>query len=81
MGGGSSNAAIALRFLAKFHDVQIKDIDNNEIALALGADVPVFVHKKLSCFRNRRYIGQSLFNSSEYLLICPQIFVSIIKTL
>ena len=77
LGGGSSNAAIALRFLAKFHDVQIKDIDNNEIALALGADVPVFVHKK-SCHASGigDILGKSLFNSSEYLLICPQIFVS-----
>ena len=77
LGGGSSNAAIALRFLAKFHNIQIKDIDNNEIALALGADVPVFVHKK-SCYASGigDKLGKKLFNSSEYLLICPQIFVS-----
>ena len=77
LGGGSSNAAIALRFLAKFHNIQIKDIDNTEIALALGADVPVFVHKK-SCYASGigDILGKSSFNSSEYLLICPQIFVS-----
>ena len=34
-------------FFAEFHNIQIKDIDNTEIALALGADVPVFVHKKV----------------------------------
>ena len=77
LGGGSSNAAIALRFLAKFHNIQIEDIDNTEIALALGADVPVFVHKK-SCYASGigDILGKSSFNSSEYLLICPRIFVS-----
>lgn len=77
LGGGSSNAAIALRFLAKFHNIQIKEINNTEIALALGADVPVFVHKK-SCYASGigDILGESSFNLSEYLLICPQIFIS-----
>ena len=77
LGGGSSNAAITLRFLAKFHNIQIKDIDNTEIALALGADVPVFVHKK-SCYASGigDILGKNSFSSSEYLLICPHIFVS-----
>ena len=77
LGGGSSNAAITLRFLAKFHNIQIKDIDNTEIALALGADVPVFLHKK-SCYASGigDILGKNSFSSSEYLLICPHIFVS-----
>ena len=77
LGGGSSNAATALRFLAKFYNIQLKDIDNEEIALALGADVPVFVHKK-SCYASGigDKLGKNSFDSSEYLLICPQIFVS-----
>ena len=43
-------------------------------ALALGADVPVFVHKK-SCYASGigDILGKKSFNASEYLLICPQI--------
>ena len=40
MGGGSSNAAAALRALARLYDV---DLDLRTIAAALGADVPFFL--------------------------------------
>ena len=77
LGGGSSNAAISLQFLAKYHNIQAEDIDNTEVALALGADVPVFLNK-WSCDASGigDILGKRLFNSSKYLLICPKIFVS-----
>ena len=77
LGGGSSNAAISLQFLSKFHNIQIEEIDNNEIALSLGADVPVF-KDKWSCHASGigDILGKRSFNSSKYLLICPKIFVS-----
>ncbi len=77
LGGGSSNAAISLQFLSKFHNIQVEEIDNNEIALSLGADVPVF-KDKWSCHASGigDILGKRSFNSSKYLLICPAIFVS-----
>ena len=77
LGGGSSNAAICLQFLAKFHSIQVEEIDNAEIGLALGADVPIFVNK-WSCHASGigEILGKRSFSSSKYLLLCPKIFVS-----
>ena len=44
LGGGSSNAAAALIGLSRLWKIEIEDIELNEIAAALGSDVPFFLH-------------------------------------
>jgi 4-diphosphocytidyl-2-C-methyl-D-erythritol kinase len=44
LGGGSSNAAAAIRALAALWAVDLSDHDQLAIAAALGADVPFFLH-------------------------------------
>lgn len=41
IGGGSSDAAAALRLLLRYWDIQLSKKELHEIALSLGADVPV----------------------------------------
>jgi len=43
LGGGSSNAATVLNGLVKIWEIKISDIELNEIAASLGADVPFFL--------------------------------------
>ena len=44
LGGGSGNAAVMLLFLDRFFALQIPGTQLNEMAAALGADVPFFLH-------------------------------------
>ena len=44
MGGGSSNAAVALIGLARLWDLEVSDGDLQEMAATLGSDVPFFLH-------------------------------------
>ena len=46
IGGGSADAAAMLRILRKILGKQVKDSDWQEVALALGADVPVCLESK-----------------------------------
>lgn len=48
IGGGSADAAAALRGLIRFFDISISGQDLNELALQLGADVPVCLLQKSS---------------------------------
>ena len=48
IGGGSADAAAALRGLTKLFNLSISTHDMNEIALQLGADVPVCLVQKTS---------------------------------
>ena len=43
LGGGSSDAAVALIGLAKLWQIKVSHLELNEIAAALGADVPFFL--------------------------------------
>lgn len=57
IGGGSSDAAAALRLLAKHNDLALDDPRLHEAAVATGADVPVCVAAKA---RMMRGIGETL---------------------
>jgi 4-diphosphocytidyl-2-C-methyl-D-erythritol kinase len=48
MGGGSADAAAALRGLIRLVNISISEQDVNELALQLGADVPVCLAQKSS---------------------------------
>ena len=43
LGGGSSNSASTLKFLCKYHGINVDSLDLENICLCLGADVPVFL--------------------------------------
>ena len=51
IGGGSADAAAALRGLIGLFDISVSGPDLNELALQLGADVPVCLLQKLSRMR------------------------------
>jgi 4-diphosphocytidyl-2-C-methyl-D-erythritol kinase len=57
IGGGSSDAAAALRLLAKLNDLSLDDPRLHDAAVATGADVPVCVAAKA---RMMRGIGETL---------------------
>lgn len=48
IGGGSANAAACLRALLKLHDVSVSEAGLNQIAVFLGADVPVCLRSQVS---------------------------------
>ena len=51
IGGGSADAAAALRGLVRYFDLSISPQELNELALQLGADVPVCLVQKTSRMR------------------------------
>lgn len=55
IGGGSANAAACIRALLKLHGVSASDAALNQIAVGLGADVPVCLASRVSMMRG---IGQ-----------------------
>ena len=57
LGGGSSDAAAALRLLAKANQIAFDDVGLHEAARLTGADVPVCLHRKA---RMMRGIGDQL---------------------
>ncbi len=59
LGGGSSNAAVALLGLARLWHAQLAEKELNEIAASLGADVPFFL------------VGGRAFGSGTGSLITP----------
>ena len=75
IGGGSADAAAALRGLIRFFNLSISPQDLNEIALQLGADVPVCLVQKTSHMRG---IGEIISPididlPSGIVLVNPQI--------
>lgn len=51
IGGGSADAAAALRGLVRLFDISVSEPDLNELALKLGADVPVCLLQQCSRMR------------------------------
>jgi 4-diphosphocytidyl-2-C-methyl-D-erythritol kinase len=78
IGGGSADAAAALRGLVKLWDIGIGDAALNEIALSLGSDVPVCVKSVPAIMTGRgeglRAIGA--LPAMAMLLVNPRVGVS-----
>jgi 4-diphosphocytidyl-2-C-methyl-D-erythritol kinase len=78
LGGGSSNAATALRALHSFWELKLPLEFLEEIALSLGSDVPFFLHAPSSVCTGR---GEKLFPISRpkplsAVLIFPRLSVA-----
>lgn len=69
IGGGSANAAAALRGLMRLFDVKLSPETLQQIGLSLGADVPVCLHGKTCRMRG---IGEELSHS---LAVVPRALV------
>ncbi|WP_150467170.1 4-(cytidine 5'-diphospho)-2-C-methyl-D-erythritol kinase [Francisella sp. SYW-9] len=77
LGGGSSNAAIALMAMRDFYMPGLSNQDMLELAAKLGADVPIFLYGKSAWAEG---IGDKLyhkdFKEQYVLLIKPNIHIS-----
>ena len=74
LGGGSSNAAVALLGLKRLWQIDISDRDMHSIAAELGSDVPFFLHGGTAIGTGRgenieQIEDKSLEKSEEYLLV------------
>lgn len=81
IGGGSADAAAALNALARLWDLQVPEAELEELALKLGADVPVCLQSRTQMMRG---IGEELENSPALppawiLLTNPMVEVSTAK--
>jgi len=78
IGGGSADAAAALRGLAKLWDVKIADAAIQDIALSLGSDVPVCVKSVPAMMAGRgEYVAPvGELPRSAILLVNPGVAVS-----
>jgi 4-diphosphocytidyl-2-C-methyl-D-erythritol kinase len=77
LGGGSSNAATVLRFLAKEYRVPFDDL--LEIAKNIGSDVPFFLYGGLCRVSGKGELVRKLSHKLKnvyFLIICPDIFIS-----
>lgn len=72
LGGGSADAAAALRLLARINSVAFDDPRLLSAAIAVGADVPVCLD---SCARIMRGIGESL-SDPIYLPTLPAVLIN-----
>jgi len=78
LGGGSSNAAVALIGLSKLWKIDIKDKDLLEIATKIGSDVPFFLTGGTAIGTSRGEIIEPLDNVTEdyMLVVTPDVHVS-----
>lgn len=74
MGGGSADAAAALRLLAKLNHLSLDDPRMREAALETGADVPVCLESRS---RMMRGIGETL----DAPIALPQLFALVVNPL
>jgi len=74
MGGGSADAAAALRLLAKLNHLSLDDPRVREAALETGADVPVCLESRS---RMMRGIGETL----DAPIALPQLFALVVNPL
>ena len=70
IGGGSADAAAALRLLARLNDLELDDQRLNEVALATGADVPVCLASR-PC--DMTGVGESLLPLSLPIMPCVMV--------
>jgi len=77
LGGGSSDAATVLVALNRIWDIGLADQELADIGLALGADVPVFVHGRAAWAEG---VGERLTffepPAPWYLVVLPQVSVA-----
>lgn len=78
IGGGSADAAAALRGLVKLWDVQISDDDLHTVALSLGSDVPVCVASRpaMMAGRGERVTPVAALPLLPMVLVNPGVAVS-----
>ncbi|MEO8647781.1 MAG: 4-(cytidine 5'-diphospho)-2-C-methyl-D-erythritol kinase [Acidobacteriota bacterium] len=78
LGGGSSNAAVALIGLSRLWDLRINLPDMGTVAAKLGSDVPFFLRggTALGTGRGTEIEPLSGVSAPNILLICPNINVS-----
>ena len=78
LGGGSSNAATALIGLARLWQLDVKDNELNEIAAALGSDVPFFLQGGTAIGTGRGVAIEPLEDLAErfLLIVTPKVRVS-----
>ncbi|MBR0718243.1 4-(cytidine 5'-diphospho)-2-C-methyl-D-erythritol kinase [Bradyrhizobium liaoningense] len=70
IGGGSADAAAALRLLARLNGLSLDDVRLQEVALATGADVPVCL---LSCACDMTGVGEQLLPLSVPTMPCVMV--------
>ena len=77
IGGGSSNAATTLLVLNKLWDCQLDEQTLAKLGLALGADVPIFIHGQTAFAEG---VGEKLtpttLPDTYYLVVFPECHVS-----
>jgi 4-diphosphocytidyl-2-C-methyl-D-erythritol kinase len=78
LGGGSADAAAVLRLLPRLWTMQVSDAARDEIALSLGADVPVCLASRASWMEGRgaRLSSAPQFPPLHMVLVNPGIEVS-----
>lgn len=77
LGGGSSDAAIALISLNNFFDLRIDKKRLNALALKLGSDVPFFLNPKpcYASFRGEKFEERELKINYPLLIVNPGIYI------
>ncbi len=78
LGGGSSNAAVALIGLCRLWDLQIESNELNRIAPSLGSDVPFFLTGGTAIGTGRGELIERIADADEQfmLIVTPEIAVS-----
>ncbi len=78
LGGGSSNAAVALIGLARLWDIDVNAGDLQAIATEIGSDVPFFLHGGTALGTGRGEVIEAIADTREKLMIVvtPDVRVS-----
>jgi 4-diphosphocytidyl-2-C-methyl-D-erythritol kinase len=78
LGGGSSNAAVALIGLMRLWDVAVEERELSEIAMELGSDVPFFLQGGTAIGTGRGEMIEPVYDreASEMLIVTPGVNVS-----
>jgi len=78
LGGGSSNAAAALRAMQRLYNLDIGDSTLREWAAQLGSDVPFFLGNAMAEGSGRGEVLHplNLFSDWWIVLVCPPVFLS-----
>jgi len=78
LGGGSADAAAALRALNRFYDQPFSNADLRQIAATLGSDIPFLVEGGTALMRGRGEILESLSweGAVFYVLAYPDVEIS-----